>query len=71
MLLCLFSPFELVSEVSTKEGKALAASWGCPFVECSAKLNTGIQDIFLNLLNSIEVDSGLLLEEPEESCTIS
>jgi len=41
-------------QISTEEGRALAQQWGCGFVECSAKLNDKIGDLFLALLKEIE-----------------
>nr|AVV26995.1 Rheb [Colponema vietnamica] len=41
-------------KVSQEEARALADSWGCPFVECSAKINHNIGKIFSLLLNEIE-----------------
>lgn len=44
-------------EVSMEEGQALAAEWGCAFVECSAKWNQGVDEVFQTLLDEIEVSS--------------
>ena len=48
----------------------MAESWGYPFLESSALLNRNVREVFTVLLGSIEKDSGLLEEEPEESCTL-
>jgi len=49
-------------EVSTEQGKALAAEWGCAFVECSAKINQHVDLVFKSLLDEIdkayEMDGG-------------
>jgi Ras family protein len=47
-------------QVTKAQGEALAESWGCSYVECSAKSNYGIDEIFVTLLVEIERDSGLL-----------
>jgi len=57
-------------EVLPQEGRALASRWGCPFIECSAKEDWGVDDVFQILLGSVEQETGLLREEQEESCTI-
>ena len=47
-------------QVSKAQGEALAEAWGCSYVECSAKSNYGIDEIFVTLLVEIDKDSGLL-----------
>eukprot|EP01103_Thecamoeba_quadrilineata_P006968 TRINITY_DN1672_c0_g1_i1.p1 TRINITY_DN1672_c0_g1~~TRINITY_DN1672_c0_g1_i1.p1 ORF type:complete len:202 (+),score=24.54 TRINITY_DN1672_c0_g1_i1:49-606(+) len=41
-------------QISTQEGQATAAEWGCGFVECSAKLNSNIEDAFTRLVAEVE-----------------
>nr|AVV26998.1 Rheb1 [Eukaryota sp.] len=41
-------------QVTTEEGQALADSWGCPFVECSAKKNENVVEIFRKLMSEID-----------------
>jgi Ras family protein len=41
-------------QVSVEEGRALAATWGCGFVECSAKLNENVKAVFTRLVEEIE-----------------
>jgi Ras family protein len=53
-------------EVPTIAGEALADSWGASYVECSAKSDYGIEDVFLTLLYEIERDSGLLAVKDSE-----
>mmetsp|Transcript_19911 Transcript_19911/g.39877 ORF Transcript_19911/g.39877 Transcript_19911/m.39877 type:complete len:187 (+) Transcript_19911:69-629(+) len=53
-------------EVSQAEGQALAEEWGVPFIECSAKTNTRVVDVFSVLLEEVEKDSGLLAPPEEE-----
>jgi len=39
--------------VSTKEGQELAASFGCPFMETSAKARIRVEDAFYELVREI------------------
>ncbi|CAI5732526.1 unnamed protein product [Peronospora destructor] len=57
-------------EVSVEEGQMLASNWECPFVECSAKDNENINEVFTYLIKEIERDSGLLGESDESQCMI-
>jgi len=45
-------------EVDTKEGKELAKSYGCPFLESSAKTDENIQEIFYSLIDQIWAKNG-------------
>ena len=54
-------------EVPTSAGEALAESWGTTFIECSAKSDFGIYDVFETLLHEIERDSGLLASKDSQS----
>lgn len=56
--------------VSTEEGKALAAKWGCRYVEVSARLNDNVKGAFQGLLEDMEKDSGLLAEKEKPMCTL-
>lgn len=38
-------------EVSAAEGEAEAKSWGCHFMETSAKTNHNVKELFAELLN--------------------
>jgi GTPase SAR1 family protein len=49
--------------VSFEEGQALADSKGVPFVECSAKLNINVGEVFSTILKEIERESGMFEEE--------
>jgi len=49
-------------QVSITEGQALADKWGCSFVECSAKENLNIEEIFHAMVDEIDIAS-----EPEYS----
>lgn len=40
--------------VSTKEGEDTAMSFGCPFVECSAKTKIGVEKAFIDLVREID-----------------
>jgi len=58
-------------KVSTQEGQATAAGWGCAFAECSAKLNANIEDGFIRLLHEVErASSPEPIEEPIKKCYI-
>ncbi len=39
--------------VTTEQGQALAASWKCPFIEASAKLNINVDEAFFSLIRKI------------------
>eukprot|EP00824_Muranothrix_gubernata_P016662 TRINITY_DN34349_c0_g1_i1.p1 TRINITY_DN34349_c0_g1~~TRINITY_DN34349_c0_g1_i1.p1 ORF type:complete len:254 (-),score=32.03 TRINITY_DN34349_c0_g1_i1:29-790(-) len=41
-------------QVSFEEGEALAAKWGCAFVECSAKNNDNVDKAFFKVVDEIE-----------------
>lgn len=45
-------------EVETKEGKELAKSYGCPFLESSAKSDINVNEIFNTLINQIWEKNG-------------
>jgi Ras family protein len=57
-------------EVLGKEGQALASRWGYPFIECSAKTNWNVDQVFKLLLTTIERESGLLTDDKEDSCAL-
>eukprot|EP00287_Rhodomonas_sp_CCMP768_P004093 CAMPEP_0196728116 /NCGR_PEP_ID=MMETSP1091-20130531/8900_1 /TAXON_ID=302021 /ORGANISM="Rhodomonas sp., Strain CCMP768" /LENGTH=311 /DNA_ID=CAMNT_0042070823 /DNA_START=45 /DNA_END=980 /DNA_ORIENTATION=- len=42
-------------EVPTEEGQTLADGWGIPFLECSAKFNHNIEQVFKGLIAHTEV----------------
>jgi len=58
--------------VSEEEGKALAKQWGCPFVECSAKTNDHISEIFLACLDDVDQHNTSVppKKEKESSCVL-
>ena len=58
------------SQVSVEEGEQLASQWNCPFLECSAKLNSNVIEVFTTLIKEIERDSGLLATQHNATCTI-
>lgn len=47
-------------EVTRPLAEELARAWGCAYVECSAKSDIGVSEVFQTLLFEIERDSGLL-----------
>uniref|UniRef100_A0A6B2LKS8 Uncharacterized protein n=1 Tax=Arcella intermedia TaxID=1963864 RepID=A0A6B2LKS8_9EUKA len=55
-------------QITTEEGRALAAQWKCAFVETSAKNNENIVAIFTSLLSEIQQDA--MPEEQSESCVL-
>eukprot|EP00742_Colponemidia_sp_Colp-10_P006643 GILJ01007122.1.p1 GENE.GILJ01007122.1~~GILJ01007122.1.p1 ORF type:complete len:253 (+),score=36.09 GILJ01007122.1:371-1129(+) len=44
-------------KISSEDGRAMAESWGCPFVECSAKLNQNVTKVFSLLLSEIDKEN--------------
>uniref|UniRef100_A0A0N5AQF7 GTP-binding protein Rheb n=1 Tax=Syphacia muris TaxID=451379 RepID=A0A0N5AQF7_9BILA len=57
-------------QVTTEEGKRLAASWDAAFHETSAKDNTAVQPIFDSILRKIEIANGNM-RRPRNNCVIS
>jgi len=51
---------DLTSEriISLDQGRSLAKQWNCGFVECSAKFNTNIAQVFAVMLEEIEKVTG-------------
>lgn len=45
-------------EVSTVEGMALAQSWGCPFMETSAKNRCNVNEVFAEVVREMSVSQG-------------
>ena len=45
-------------QVPSAEGQALATEWGCAFVECSAKQNSNVGQIFTAWLSEVEKAQG-------------
>jgi len=56
-------------EVSTKEGNALAKELGCMFVEVSAKDNTKVKEVFLEMMRQLKIrrGNGRNLQQPTEN----
>ncbi|KAL7674092.1 hypothetical protein ACOME3_000372 [Neoechinorhynchus agilis] len=40
--------------ISRERGESMAASWGCPFLETSAKTNQNVQNVFIELVSEVE-----------------
>ena len=57
-------------QVSYEEGQALARRWNVPFVECSAKEDINVGEVFRTLVREIERDNGLLIDEPNGRCVV-
>jgi Ras-related protein Rap-2C len=45
-------------EVSTLEGMTLAQSWGCPFMETSAKNRCNVNEVFAEVVREMSLSSG-------------
>jgi small GTP-binding protein len=54
-LLLVGNKCDLISqrEVKTSDGVALAQSWGCPFIEASAKSATNVDDLFAEIVREM------------------
>ena len=57
-------------EVSEEEGRRLARTWGCKYIECSAKRNLNVTEVFHTLIEAIEKDTGLLHDSEGPRCSI-
>jgi len=51
---------EFSRQVTTEEGQAFADRMGTLFVECSAKTNIGVGDIFEDLVRKVRTFLGIL-----------
>ena len=47
------SDLEHLREVSTSEGHSLAQSWGCPFLEASAKSTLNVNEVFIEIVREM------------------
>eukprot|EP01105_Mastigella_eilhardi_P005458 TRINITY_DN17160_c0_g1_i1.p1 TRINITY_DN17160_c0_g1~~TRINITY_DN17160_c0_g1_i1.p1 ORF type:complete len:183 (+),score=61.42 TRINITY_DN17160_c0_g1_i1:35-583(+) len=56
--------------ITTEEGKELAAKLGCKFMECSAKTNTNITELFVELLRGINVYRSAKPKEKKGGCVV-
>ncbi|RWS30396.1 hypothetical protein B4U80_07474 [Leptotrombidium deliense] len=54
-------------EVSTVEGMGLAQSWGCPFMETSAKNRCNVNEMFAEVVREMSLSSGK--EKPNYCCS--
>mmetsp|Transcript_27088 Transcript_27088/g.72969 ORF Transcript_27088/g.72969 Transcript_27088/m.72969 type:complete len:227 (-) Transcript_27088:102-782(-) len=59
-LLTPIAPLFYAAQVSYEEGQALADSRNIPFIECSAKENINVTEVFTTLIREIERDNGTL-----------
>ncbi|XP_065155370.1 GTP-binding protein Rheb homolog [Atheta coriaria] len=55
--------------ITEEEGKKLAESWNCVFLETSAKKNSSVSDVFHSLIHEIEKANGNVQEK--SSCIVS
>jgi GTPase KRas protein len=46
-------------EVSTEEGRRVAAEWGCPFVETSAKTAENVEEAFFAMVREVRQVNGI------------
>jgi GTPase KRas protein len=49
---------EAERQVTTGEGAELAKSFGCPFMESSAKTRVNVEESFFELVREIKKDNG-------------
>ncbi|XP_015115146.1 GTP-binding protein Di-Ras2 [Diachasma alloeum] len=61
---------ETLREVATSEGKAEADSWGCGFLETSAKTNHNVNELFRDLL-TLEKNRAVSLQPVSSNSAIS
>lgn len=54
-------------EVHTSEGASLAQSWGCPFLESSAKSTTNVNEVFIEIVREMNCAPA---REKNGCCTI-
>jgi len=56
-------------EVSKDEGRALAQSFGCPFIETSAKTSHNVELLFTNLVRALrsarQREAGVVTRPPQ------
>ena len=57
-------------QVEADEGRALADRMHIPFVECSAKENLNVAEVFTTLIKEIEKDTGFLDDQAQPGCAI-
>lgn len=54
-------------EVPVKEGAQLAQSWGCPFLETSAKNTQNVNEVFIEIVREMNTSP---VKEKKSCCTI-
>jgi Ras family. len=53
-----------------QDAKALADSWGVPYLECSSKTGQNVNEVFHTLLREVSKDDDILQENEENGCNI-
>jgi Ras family protein len=57
-------------QVSYMEAKALADTWGIPYIECSCKTGENVHNVFHAMLREVSKDDDLFNEEEDNGCII-
>mmetsp|Transcript_5993 Transcript_5993/g.11343 ORF Transcript_5993/g.11343 Transcript_5993/m.11343 type:complete len:190 (-) Transcript_5993:1830-2399(-) len=57
-------------QVAYSDAKALADSWGVPYLECSSKTGQNVNEVFHTLLREVSKDDDILQEREENGCII-
>eukprot|EP01121_Diplochlamys_sp_Union-15-3_P002693 TRINITY_DN1241_c0_g1_i1.p1 TRINITY_DN1241_c0_g1~~TRINITY_DN1241_c0_g1_i1.p1 ORF type:complete len:212 (-),score=27.68 TRINITY_DN1241_c0_g1_i1:53-688(-) len=61
---------DLKRELSSSSGKDIAAKWECPYIECSAKKDENISDIFFTLIKESWKILGVPASKKKENCNL-
>lgn len=58
-------------QVTFHEGQSLADRWNVPFVECSAKEDINVSEVFTTLIRQVDKDTGFLESDSPANCAIA